>query len=438
MTRHNPARLAPLCVAISLFVVSCGAPADTGPTPAPTSTEPKILRVYALDAAPIRPVIDILTKNFTQKHPEYTVKIEEVQNDPVTELPPKVSAGALPDVIWTIDSMTPALIDAGVFLDLREIVKLDPSFKTDDINPVALAAVSAENNPGLFVVPASLETVQMYYNKTMFTQAGAPLPAPDWTWDDLIAACQVIQAANNKVKCLNFSSGGLLGSEWWAYWTPWVVGQGGSVLSSDKKTSTLSTFESLAGLQAYVNLWTKYKIVVPPNQRGDCFVEQTCAVSFFVTAGVPMYTQRVRNAFQWDTQLMPAQPKGRLTGTDVYGFGVGKTSKNREAAWEFVKYLATPDAQRAIVSAGLGMPMLNSMSGDPAVKQLPAAMRVFLEGAQYGILPPAYPAKCGNLYTGQIQQIFTRALRSAIEGGAKIEEVFKAADAAIQPCLEGN
>lgn len=86
----------------------------------------------------------------------------------------------------------------------------------------------------------------------MFEAAGADLPTDDWTWDDLIAACQTIQAANGGVNCIAIGSTG--GWDWWAYFISWIVGYGGAPVSEDFAISTFSIEESLAGIQAYVNL----------------------------------------------------------------------------------------------------------------------------------------------------------------------------------------
>ena len=423
---------------LGLLLAACGLSAPPEPTPVPTPAEPQVLRVYALDGPPIRQVIDLLAKEFTRTHPQFTVKVESFQNDPVQELPALMAADKSPDVVWTIDSMTQSLIDADVLLDMREMAAVDGGFKIEDIDPIALSAVSSKDRPGLFAIPASLETVQMFYNKTMFEEAGAPLPQPDWTWDDLIDACLQVQAAKPSVQCVNYSATGLLGPEWWAFWAPWVQGYGGSALSADGRTSTLSSFESLSGLQAYTDLWTRHKIATPLNQGEDCFARQTCAVTFFVTAGVPLFERMVGDRFEWDVLPMPAHPGGRLTGTGVYGFGIGKNAKHRQAAWEFVKHLATPEAQRLIAQNGLGMPMLKSLADDPTVMQLPPKLQVFAEGARFGVPPPGYPAKCGNLYTGMVQSAISEGLNRVIRQGVKVEDAFKAVDARIQACLDAD
>jgi multiple sugar transport system substrate-binding protein len=384
-------------------------------------------------------VIDIAVKAFKDSHPGVEVKLVPITGDPAQQIAEMAAANDMPDVIWSIDSITPSLIDADLLLDMREMVNIDRAFKLDDIHPNALSAGSAPNNPGLFMIPAVLESVQMFYNSDMFKDSGAPLPAVDWTWDDLIAACKQIQDTHTDVKCLGYSSGPLSDAGWWAYVVPWLRGYGGDMLSADGKLSTLSTPQSIAGLQAYTELWTKHSIVVPFGRRGDCFVNQRCAVMFFVSGGIRGYQEEIGNLFDWDVQVIPAHPKGRFTGTGTYGFGIARSTTHRELAWEFVKLLVTPEVQQQIVSSRAGMPVLKSLTNDAALQggeAPPANMQAFVQGAEFGLLPPAYPTRCGNFYSGLVQTALSEVVRDIIQTGSKVEDAAEKADAKIQACLD--
>lgn len=427
-----------VCAALS----ACGLGA--APEPTPTPPEPRELKVYMLESPALRQVLDILIEGFRARNPNYKVRVVNIQGNPAQELAALAAAGQQPDIIWTIDNMTQAMVAAGVLLDMREFARADPAFNLDDIDPSALAIGNGRTTgePGLYMIPVSLETIQMFYNKDLFEAAGAPLPQPDWTWNDLIDACQFVQAARPGVDCLSFFNPNTPGPDWWAYWAPFIRGYGGDLLSADGRKSTLSSPESLAGFQAYINLWTRYKVARPPNAPGgDCFVEQRCAVVFFASIGIKSFHDEIGGKFDWDAQVIPAHPQGRFTGAAVYGFGIGKATRYPEAAWDFVRQLATPDVQRLIATQRLGIPMLKSLAGDPSLTQLPPPpenMRAFIDGAQYGIPPRSYPVQCGSLYVGPAQEAITQAFRAALTGAQSVEDALKTADAQIQACLDAN
>lgn len=422
-----------------IFTLTACSMAPPTPPVTPTSAEQLVLQVFTYDSAPISQVLNLMTTTFKKAHPEVTIQTVPITSDPVQQLAVLAKASNPPDVIWTIDDVTPSLLDAGLLLDLTELTSIDPSFKRDDINPAALAAGNGQTSHGLFMLPAVMESVQMFYNKDMFKAAGAPFPDVNWKWDDLSAACKVIQEKNANMKCIGYSNQIMPDPSWWAYLAPWIKGYGGDVLSADGKLSTLSSLESLAGIQAYANLWLKDQIAATPSQRGNCFAVARCAVIFFVSGGIASMQERIGTQFDWDVQLMPAQPKGRFTGTATYGFGIFQGAKRPQLAWDFIKQLATPELQQLILKQRVGMPVLKSLANDAALAgngKAPLNMQAFIKGNEFGLAPRAYPAACGNFYSGIVQSAISNAFKSVLDGSAKTDDAFKQADQKIQSCLD--
>jgi ABC-type glycerol-3-phosphate transport system substrate-binding protein len=117
--------------------------------------------------------------------------------------------------------------------------------------------------------------------------------------------------------------------------------------------------------------------------------------------------------------------------------GVAKSTKQPQLAWEFVKLLATPRVQQLILANRAGMPVLKSLANDPALSSggPPANMQAFVKGIDFGVFPRVYPTACGNFYTGVVQSAISDSFHQVLNG-AKAEDVFKAADAQIQACLD--
>lgn len=426
-----------LSLILALTVSACG---GEPPTPPPTATpvEKQTLRIYTYDVFPMRNVLDIVSKAFEQSHPNVRILLEPITDDPARQLAALAAAGKVPDVVWTIDALTPSLVEAGLLLDMRELANVERDWRVSDIMPGALSSGNVPNNPGLYMIPAAMESVQMFYNKDLFANSGAPLPAADWTWSDLIAACQQIQDKNPGVTCISYTNDGMPDASWWGYLLPWIRGYGGDALSQDGKTSTLSCPESLAGITAYLELWTRHRVALASRQSGSCFVDQKCAVVFFIAGGVSALQERIGKLFNWDVQVIPAHPKGRYTGTATYGYGVARGTQQPELAWEFVKSLSSLEVQRAIAANRAGMPALTALANDPAlIGSAPPDMQVFVRGIEFGIAPPAYPIHCGNLYFGRVMETLSRAFAEAM-GGAKVEDAFQKADRVIQACMDGG
>jgi multiple sugar transport system substrate-binding protein len=287
------------------------------------------------------------------------------------------------------------------------------------------------------MLPSGLDTVQMYYNKSMWEKAGAPLPTDKTTWDEFIASCKIVMEKNPDTYCFDDGPG-----NWWAYFVPWIEGYGGRVLSEDGKKSLLSTPEARAGLQAYGELWTKHKVAVPPGSNiTDCFAVQKCAAHFMIPGAINDFRTKIGDKFEWDAQFAPAHPKKHVTGMGTYGYSISKNAKNPQLAWEFLKLMAMPDTQLELFKQRLTAPLLKSMATDPAVAnpddgKPPKNMAAFVNGGNIGIFPQNYPVKCGGLYSGQVNSAINAMLESIIRGAKSVDQATTDADAEIQACLD--
>jgi multiple sugar transport system substrate-binding protein len=375
----------------------------------------------------------MLIEQFNKMHPDITVKVEYLTGDLGTVLATQAAAGTLPDITFTADLFVVPWAKGGIAVDMEPLAKADTSFDLADVyeNMLDLSRVDGK---GIYMIPSSYDVVTMYYNKTLFEQAGAPLPTAESTWEEIVASCQMIRQ-KTEAYCLTNA-----GWNWWAWYVPWIVGYGGKILSDDGKTVLLSSPETLAGLEAYTDLWKKYDIAQPKDfdAGGDCFNVGKCAIQLHIPGIMPGIRALNPQPFEWDVQVIPTLPKGKFTGMGTYGFTITTNAKSPEIAWDFVKTLLSKDTQKAIVMNYSGMPLLKSLRDDPDIAALtppPANILAFLENGKNGITPTYFPGDCGSLYAGQINSEINDAMEAAITGAASVEEAFTAANDNIQDCL---
>ncbi len=68
--------------------------------------------------------------------------------------------------------------------------------------------------------------------------------------------------------------------------------------------------------------------------------------------------------------LMPAGPKGRFPGVASHAWGIPVGSKNKEAAWEFIKWAMSKDMiKRMLVDKGYGSVTRRSLIDSPEFKK---------------------------------------------------------------------
>jgi multiple sugar transport system substrate-binding protein len=398
----------------------------------------KSIRFGTLTGAFIDAVNDLLVQNFNKLHPDVKVNVEPIPGDKLeTTLASQAAAKNLPDVVFLADLYVVPFAKSGIVVDMEPLAKADKAFDLSDIYPNMLD-LSKVNGKGLYMIPSSFDVVTVYYNKTMWEKAGAKLPTADWTWDDYIAECQTIKKATGNY-C--FRGGQNKDPFWWAWYVPFIRGYGGDLLSADGKKVMLSTPETLAGLQAYVDLWTKYDIAQPLDfdAGGDCFFVGKCATFFHIPAIMGQLRALNPQPFEWDLEVIPSHPKGRFTGMGTYGFAVSANAKDPALAWDFVKGLVSKEMQLSIAKSYAGTPLLKSLREDPSIVNLaapPAHPLKFIENGQYGITPTYFPGDCGSLYAGQIKQELDDAFEASVLKKSSVKDAFTAANDRIQACLD--
>ena len=433
-----------LLAATSLVMAACAPPQVQQAKPAaPAATEAPVksaadtegdISVYTVPGAPQK-VLEIMQAEFKTKYPKVNVKINvHGSGDFAEAMFAKGAANNLEDVIFNADLFVPPFVDADLLVDMEALAKADATFRLDDIYDSILGLGKVGFRAGVYMIPSGLDTVQMYYNKSAFEKAGAPLPKPDWKWDDLIAVCKTLMEKNADTYCFDYG-------DWWAYFVPWIEGQGGRVLSEDGKKSQFSTPEARAGLQAYADLWQKHKVTPLPGAGvQDCFIAQKCFVFFHIPAFINTFRDKVGDKFKWDVEFTPSQPKKHVTGMGTYGYSITKNAKNPQLAWEFLKLLASPKTQKDLYAQRATAPLLKSLANDPDILKgdgkAPANMAAFLKGGSIGIFPQNYPVKCGGLYSGEVNSVIKTMLESLMRGKASVEQATTEADTQIQACLD--
>ncbi len=425
-----------LILSLMLIILAVGVSVATA------QDAPKELRFGTLQGSFVDGVNTMLIDQFKKLHPDIPVKMEVLDGATLdVTLAAQAAAGSLADVIFTADLYVVPFAKGGISVDMEPLAKADPNFDLSDVYENMLDLSKVEGK-GLYMIPSSYDVVTMYYNKTMFEAAGAPLPTKDSTWEDIINSCKIIKEKTGNFCLPAGANGGT--AKWWAVYVPWIVGYGGQILSDDGKTVSLSSPESLAGLEAYTNMWTKDGVGQPFDfdAGGDCFLVGKCALQFTIPG--PMASLRAIDPqpFEWDVEVIPSFPNGKkVTGMGTYGFSISANAKEPALAWDFIKGLLSAETQKQITLNYSGMPLLKSLRNDPdilALKGPPNNIQAFMNNGANGITPTYFPGNCGSLYAGQINTEIADAFDAVIVGGSSVADAFGTANDNIQSCLDGS
>jgi multiple sugar transport system substrate-binding protein len=365
---------------------SAGAPGSAAPSSA-GYTGPEATISYSIwgdpqEIANQQAIVDA----FHAANPKITVKVDVSDWDPYWDkLQTSLAGGAAPDVFAMDGPLFPDYQSRDVLLDLKPFVDRDHY----DLTQLADQAVEDFKTPdGQFGLPRDLNVVALYYNKKMFDAAGIPYPDETWDWNKLV----------DVAKQLTIRDGSGTTTQWGFttettdmenYWSELVWQNGGDIISADHKKSLVGSDEAAAALQFLQDLIWKHKVMPDASitdALGDAFEQGQAAME---ANGSWLVATDEAAGLDFGIAPLPKGSAGQATSINPTGAVVYKGTKNPDAAWEFVKYLASPAAQTKIMELKASMPANKSVLTGPFATSFDGA-KVFADAIAYAHLKPSF------------------------------------------------
>lgn len=350
---------------------------------------------YWGDPPELPPFEEIVSK-YQAAHPD--VKIE-IQHAPwsgyFTRLDAQLAAGAGPDVFFITN--VPSYASRGALAPLDDLIK-QSNFPINEYVPSSLLTHSYEGK--LYSIPRDSAPSALYYNSDAFDAAGVGYPNADWKWADLRdAAIKLTTSDGGRITRYGLA----LESNDWA---TWVQQNGGKVFDDPLKPTTFLLAEPAAveAIQYIGDLINKDKVTpnfLEAEQAGGTAQLFSSGQAAMVITNPSRLGTFADVPFKWAVANLPAGPTGiHSNRTGGAGFAINANSKNPEAAWAFLQYLAGPEGQS--IFAGAKAAAVPAMTGNAAVR---AAFKapfgdVFLREADVGEQFPQFPrfVDLSNLY----------------------------------------
>jgi ABC-type glycerol-3-phosphate transport system substrate-binding protein len=217
--------------------------------------------------------------------------------------------------------------------------------------PEEVAAVKQDVFPGLwrsieykgrvFGIPFDITEYVLYYRTDIVKDT------PD-TWEALVKTLTGLNAAG---KGMIFDWGSLS----WLGYSPFLWQAGGDYYSRDYSRVTIDSPEALVALKFFSELYTKHNVPKTkiPLEQGMRTGDFPLAISGnWMVDSLRLLAPEIEG--RWSIATMPKGPSGRKTafiGGRV--MGIFDQSKHKKESWEFIKYLSTPDVQKALYEAAL-------------------------------------------------------------------------------------
>lgn len=330
-------------------------------------------------------------KAFKQKYPNITINETTVDFYEAKEKYIKaVSEGKAPDLIRTDRFWLASFVSKGL---LSEIKESEITEELSDMVPVARDFVTLDKK--IWAIPLSVDSLAMFYNKAHFREKSLPVPT---NLDDFSKACKALtDPANNRYGFFIYPNG-------W-YFEPFFFAFGGQYFDADGKLYIKSDAGRKA-LEYLLHIKAEIKAVPPmpyTNKLYRTMIESFSSgqTSIIFTGPWAIRDIIAGSAFK-DNNLnlgvgeIPRGPSGTFSPIGCQSIAISSSTKNRDAALKFAKFMFDYDIQKNFTMANYGLPARRKVFAAPELKQDPY-LQTFIKQLQMSCKAYTHPEQ-GDIY----------------------------------------
>lgn len=309
-----------------------------------------------------KPGLDEIVKEFTAKTGiEAEIQVVDWANY-WTLLEAGASGGDLPDVFWMHSNESQKYMENGILMDLTDKIAKSTVLEMDKMKQDIQTLYQYDGKT--YAVPKDIDTIALWYNKTMFDEAGVEYPNENWTWDDYYdAAVKLTKEDGSQFGTAMNPSNNQDG------WYNIVYSMGGNVISEDKKKSGMDDPNTLKAME-FVD-----KLVKNTMPSSTVIAETGTDVLLFsgkiamLPQGSWMVAPFKANDYVVANCDVAVLPKDATTGKRVslyngLGWAASANTKNPEGAWQLIEWFGSKEMQEKQAQLGVTMAAYEGVSGE--------------------------------------------------------------------------
>lgn len=376
----------------------------------------------------LREIID----RFEAQNPDIRIVVEPQVWD---QMGPKFlaahAAGNAPDVIWVVQDMLGATIEANALADLNELFIKDWSDEfREDITDSLWWTCAIDG--GHYCIYTSRNYIGLMYRKDYFEEQGIS-PEDIQTWDDLLEAAQklTVRDANGNVIRWGLGMQFATAQADPQIMVPMVLERQGNLFDDDGR-ALFATEAGIDALQMQIDMVNKYGVTprAAIDWSAEDLYEQFAAGRLAMINAAVVRTSGMQEQIgkeKVDFMLWPGVEPGRRAPGVLISWAVGVWEKSRvkEAAGRFVEYMTGPEADRVWVELGGQIPMRKStIAAMPEFFSRPENQ--FLLRAAEGIANAGWVPPIAYDISGWRQDL-NQAMQDAIVRGMSAKEALERA-----------
>lgn len=376
--------------------------------------------------------VDHLVAEFNKSQAE--VKVEAIYqgsyDESLNKMRASMGSGAGPAIVQVYEIGSRFMIDTKAITPIQKFIDAD-QFDISQLEENILGYYTFNNQ--LYSMPFNTSNPILYYNKTMFKEAGLDPEQPPKTYEEVAETAKKL-TKDGKYGA-SFAIYAWFMEQFFANQGAEYVNKGNgrdgvtdaSLLADEAGRNTIAWWNQMTEDGSALNLGRK------TSDTKQAFVAGQVAMTLDSTAALRGIVDSVGSSFEVGTAFLPKPANAGKGGVIVGGASLyilnNRSEAEQQGAWEFIKFLASPE-QQAYWSVNSGyFPITKKAYEHELVKENMKKFPQFqtavdqlhqtelnnaTKGAVMGVFPEA-------------RQIVEQAMEEVLNGGKMPEEAFKAA-----------
>lgn len=365
---------------MSVVLAGCGGKSQsTSGKSAGTSSGNKKTEVltvgYSASDKATTALVKKMVEVFNKKHKNVQMKAESIAGNYDDVLKTHMASKTQPDVFELDPQLIPSLVNSKQILPLDQYLN---GYNLKDFEPNLLKQLKYQNK--LYGLPTDYSTLALYYNKKMLKAAGVQPPK---TWAQLKAAAKKL--TKGKVKGLSLTNQ-------LARYQPFFYSNGGTMMRNGKPY--VNSKQNAKALKFWVSLFKNGSASEPKQlgaaTDGDAFVHGMAAMTIEGT-WMTSYIKGTAPNFKYGVTQIPISKKPASMAF-IGAFAVSSHTKDKKAATEFLKLIASKQGVKTKISQGLILPSRKSLASSflkkhPKLQPFVTAVK-YASPFEYGLVSP--------------------------------------------------
>lgn len=338
---------------------------------ATTNTEPTEVTFWHAMGGAAQEALDKIVETYNGSQDEIVVKAEYqgTYDEALTKFHSVAGTDSTPNMMQVFEIGTKSMINSGSIEPIQTFVDEDgydmSSLEENIVNYYKI-------DDQFYSMPFNSSTPVMYYNKDAFEAAGLDPEAPPETYEEVEAAGKAIVESNSEMKGFALQAYGWLFEQL-------LANQGALLMNNDNGRSDTPTEIGFTDEQGK-SIFNWVEQMIADDTFANYGTNSDNMVAGFLAQDVAMFMQSSASArdvidnadFEVGVAFIPYPEEAEREGVVIGGASLwmmnDKPKEEQQAAWEFMKYLQTPEIQ-AQWHVGTGYFAINPAAYDEQVVQ---------------------------------------------------------------------